>query len=43
MKSRDVKFVEVKETKEKEGIDEVMNELLTRNVKVEQFEDFSSE
>ena len=34
VKSRDVKFVEVTESKEKEGIDEVNNEPLTHNVKV---------
>ena len=40
MKSLDVKFVEVRETKEKEGIDEVNNEPLTPTVKVKHLEDF---
>ena len=46
VKSRDVKFVEVRETKEKEGIVEVSNEPLERIIKVENFvesEDSSSE
>ena len=39
VKSRDVKFVEVRETKEKEGIVEVSNEPLQRIIKVEHFGD----
>ena len=35
----DIKFVEVRETKEKEGIDEVNNERLTHIVQVEHFQD----
>ena len=43
VKSWDVKFAEVRETKEKEGIDEVNNEPLTHTVKVGHFDDSSSE
>ena len=43
VKSWDVKFEEVRETEEKKGIDEVNNEPLTHTVKVEDFEDSSSE
>ena len=39
VKSRDVKFVEVRETKENEGIVEVSNEQLQRIIKVEYFGD----